>query len=243
MLRNLSAKTSEVIRRALEAALEIREDHEPECDDLEGLEHEENDLHAECESYRFLLKKFKAPERIVLDEDESSWLDVGLGIYRPCLHPEYDDCPGDIEEVAVLESFRTKLRELGGRHEVRRSNLTERLKQAISGAKHRAKKNGVRCHITIEDLREIWTLQGGLCALTGLPMLLRESPVYGEPDPKGPSIDRIDGNKGYVRGNVRFLQYQINVMRGAYSDAEFFASCLILANKMITRQEHIAGVQ
>ena len=80
----------------------------------------------------------------------------------------------------------------------------------------------------VKYLMELWSVQRGLCAVTGRPMtwgrVAREdvkSQGYGS----AVGIDRIDPKVGYVRGNLQLVCSQVNYMRGGLSEEDFTAWC------------------
>lgn len=68
-------------------------------------------------------------------------------------------------------------------------------------------------------LQYLWDDQEGLCALTRKPLLLREG-QKGELTPYTASVDRIDNNKGYIKGNVQWVCYSANLAKQRFSDEE-----------------------
>ena len=85
-----------------------------------------------------------------------------------------------------------------------------------------AKKRFKEFNLTLEDLKQIWEQQNGICPYTGLKLYL---PTWNK---KGSceqlwcraSLDRIDSSKGYVVGNVQFVSTPINFMKSTMSDLE-----------------------
>ena len=85
-----------------------------------------------------------------------------------------------------------------------------------------AKKRFKEFNLTLEDLKQIWEQQNGICPYTGLKLYL---PTWNK---KGSceqlwcraSLDRIDSSKGYVVGNVQFISTPINFMKSTMSDLE-----------------------
>jgi len=78
--------------------------------------------------------------------------------------------------------------------------------------------------ITKEDLRELWDHQQGKCAVTGLhmtyfPRAQRKSTGLNA------SVDRIDSDDIYRKGNVRLVCSKVNVMKGAGEDADMLWWC------------------
>jgi hypothetical protein len=68
----------------------------------------------------------------------------------------------------------------------------------------------------------------GNCEVTGIPFDFSQHPVYSK-NPYSPSIDRVDSTKDYTKDNVRFVIWQVNMMRGEVSDEEM----LVICNKFI----------
>jgi hypothetical protein len=79
-------------------------------------------------------------------------------------------------------------------------------------------KRDKEINITIEDLKEQWELQKGICVFTGINLIIssysniNKNPIYSA------SVDRIDNNKGYVKGNIRWVSRAINFMKNAMTD-------------------------
>ena len=74
--------------------------------------------------------------------------------------------------------------------------------------------------IDIDNFVSLWESQKGLCALSGLPM---------QKNPKTWSIDRIDNDRGYTKGNVHLVLTHVNMMRGKYSIEEFIQTAKAIA--------------
>lgn len=81
--------------------------------------------------------------------------------------------------------------------------------------------------ITVNELMEMWRDQGGKCAISGVDMTWHQ----GKTNPSSLSIDRINCKKGYERGNIRLVCYQVNVFRNRWSDEQMFEMAeAIIAN-------------
>jgi len=93
-----------------------------------------------------------------------------------------------------------------------------RLHRLYNDCKHRHKK---KCGemITFERFSAIYQAQGGVCIETGVPF------DWGSKDLM-PSPDRIDNAVGYTDGNVRFVTWRANLMRGGLSIEDFQATCM-----------------
>jgi hypothetical protein len=94
------------------------------------------------------------------------------------------------------------------------------LSENLTNSKKRAKKFGWKCDLDLPYLAELWINQNGKCSLTGQWL----DYASGTPDDKNPyrtSVDRIDNNKGYVKGNVRLLTHWANNAKSTWPDSIF----------------------
>ncbi len=123
-------------------------------------------------------------------------------------------------------------RVLPGGKRVRVAPLLDRLLRA---ALMRAKKQSIPFDLCLPDLEQIFIAQRGRCAVTGLPFEL------GDPTKKTTfrrplrmSLDRIAGQKGYVRGNVRLVCVAANYAMNEWGERTF----LIIAAAAVSYAPH-----
>jgi hypothetical protein len=103
----------------------------------------------------------------------------------------------------------------------------------ILRAKYRAKRTERKvCNITPEYLKDLFDRQDGKCPLTGWDMVLPESTSGWKNGnkPENASLDRVDNDKGYVEGNVRFVALIANMARHAYTDKQVVEFCKVVVN-------------
>jgi len=102
----------------------------------------------------------------------------------------------------------------------------------IARAKARRDKKG-KSNLTVEYLKNVWDTQKGLCATTGISMVQpRTIGTWNDgPSWKHGSMDRIDNNKGYVQGNIRFVCHMYNIARWRYNDDDVAQFCEAVVNK------------
>lgn len=93
--------------------------------------------------------------------------------------------------------------------------------QAESSAKKRAVLHGYGHGLEDGWFMRLYRQQGGLCALSGLPMVRRNGTLC----ECLPVPDRIDSNQGYFPGNVRLVRHGLNMMRRDRDDATFARLC------------------
>jgi hypothetical protein len=89
-----------------------------------------------------------------------------------------------------------------------------------------AKSRGLLFQINAKDVRELYDEQEGLCALSGLPILLPLSSRYASVTA---SIDRIDNSKGYTKNNIQLVHKKVNMLRGPMSVEDFVDICKMVA--------------
>jgi len=93
-----------------------------------------------------------------------------------------------------------------------------RFKKTYKGCKERHEKKHEGELITFERYNAIYQAQGGVCADTGVPFDWASDLM--------PSPDRIDNAVGYTDGNIRFVTWRVNLMRGGLSIEDFQATCM-----------------
>lgn len=81
--------------------------------------------------------------------------------------------------------------------------------------------------VDLDYLKQLWETQKGICPLTGWELVLK-SHTY-RPNEKlqiyHASLDRIDSNKGYIKGNVRFISVMGNMAKNSWNDEELIEFC------------------
>ena len=84
-------------------------------------------------------------------------------------------------------------------------------------------KQGIQYDLTAEDVIDMWEMQGGKCALSGMLMTHQRDGTYGDRKKKdfNASIDRINPNGPYVRGNAQLVANRVNTMKHTLSEDMF----------------------
>lgn len=78
-----------------------------------------------------------------------------------------------------------------------------------SMAKRRAKNKGLEYNIEEKDI-DIPIL----CPILGIPIVKTYTKGKNTgPTPNSPSLDRVDNNKGYIKGNVKVISHKANSMK------------------------------
>lgn len=99
------------------------------------------------------------------------------------------------------------------------------IKQILSRFKRGAKTRNIEFSVTDQYLINLLREQNYTCALSGLP-------IQGSRREQGlqsASLDRIDSSKGYIEGNVQWVDKRVNMMKQSFSQAEFIELCYAIS--------------
>ena len=89
--------------------------------------------------------------------------------------------------------------------------------------RYRAEKDGLIFNITIQYVYNLFIRQGRKCKLTGKPLKMKASTVNASTITA--SLDQIIPGKGYIKGNVQWVDKWINNMKSDHSQNEFIELC------------------
>lgn len=105
---------------------------------------------------------------------------------------------------------------------------------------HSAKGHKMRRQIPVEiDKEYAWELflaQEGRCYFTGQPLKISNNNAANTA-----SIDRIDNEQGYVKGNVRWVHKHVNIMKNRYTDSYFINLCRSVAEHQDVKHSNQGG--
>lgn len=100
----------------------------------------------------------------------------------------------------------------------------------VNGARHRNKE--LEFDITIEYIWDLFLKQNRKCAISGMSLNFKElyaDFVKGNFKKITASLDRIDSDKGYVKGNVQWVHKHIQKMKWDHDQNYFIELCSIVA--------------
>jgi len=102
------------------------------------------------------------------------------------------------------------------------SNFRWYIKNIIKNSKKRKQDY----NIDLEYLYQLWETQEGICPFTKQKLELRTHSYDSiKNKPYQASLDRIDNNKGYIKGNIRFVALMFNYARNRFSDEQVIDFC------------------
>lgn len=107
-----------------------------------------------------------------------------------------------------------------------------------SAARDRATGRRMRFSITLEDVETLFSQQENQCALTGIPFTFihHQSGNRRRYNPWNPSLDRIDSDKGYTKGNVRLVAVCVNLALNWYGETVFERMCRAYLDNLKNRK-------
>jgi hypothetical protein len=101
---------------------------------------------------------------------------------------------------------------------------TSRFRSSDARVKHHRKKHDF--NIDLKYLEYLWKKQKGICPFTGNKMRVITNKISKEPrTPYDASLDRIDNDKGYVKGNLRFISLMANYGLNRFTDYDLIEFC------------------
>ena len=85
--------------------------------------------------------------------------------------------------------------------------------------------------VDLEYLKKTWEDQKGICPYTGVELTLpKKSYGFSKVSTNNASIDRIDSSKGYLKGNIQFVSYAINLAKFTFQHDEMIEFCKTISN-------------
>lgn len=102
-----------------------------------------------------------------------------------------------------------------------KNNIDASLKRKLYAAKQRTKKKNLEFNLDIDYLKNLFLKTKGNCVVSGKKLIIGA----GLREPDSLSIDRIDSKKGYIKGNIRFVTFAINVAIQNWGLDEFYILC------------------
>jgi len=104
-------------------------------------------------------------------------------------------------------------------------DLGYKIKRLLNGSKSRSKIKSLPFNLTLQYLINLYEEQEGLCAITNVPFCFKTHGTKNVANKNTISLDRVEPELDYTKGNVRFVTFQVNCAKGFYTDEDFFEMC------------------
>jgi hypothetical protein len=142
------------------------------------------------------------------------------------------ECKCDCGKTAILTNFKLLNRGTDScgciRLEVIKSGYGEITGQWYGQLGRNAIARDLEFNLDIKYLDELFKKQNYKCALTGLP--LRIERVVRKANLSTASLDRIDNNLGYIKGNVQFVHKNVNMMKYTFNQDYLIYMCKLITD-------------
>ncbi|AUR81866.1 coil containing protein [Vibrio phage 1.015.O._10N.222.51.E5] len=92
-------------------------------------------------------------------------------------------------------------------------DIEECMKRRLKALKQRCRSKGWECDLTVEDMYTLYTSRH--CFYSGVLLAHGKSSQHETPAWNMATIDRINPDRGYVKGNVVPCSYEFNLLKGA----------------------------
>lgn len=126
---------------------------------------------------------------------------------------------GHLQEWATSDANRENIT----RMKQKQISQADPFREFLRRARGRKLRNGIALEITLEQIKEIWSNQNGVCPYTGWKL---ELPAHHQKkNPKTASLDRIDSGKGYTIENIHFVSVMANYAKSDFSSHDMIQFC------------------
>jgi hypothetical protein len=131
-------------------------------------------------------------------------------------------CSGHYFDTKHLDKYRKIYSKNIKNYSNNRLDEFSSIKYYLNRCIYRSKKKGIKSDLTLEYLKDLWEKQNGICPYTGIKMELPRTTADEDvkKTPTKASLDQIIPSKGYIKGNVEFVCYSINVAKNDFSKEE-----------------------
>lgn len=112
--------------------------------------------------------------------------------------------------------------------------------------KRKAKERNYEFELTSEYLWNLFLLQNGKCALSGVELTLSTKIDKNhnlDRTNHTASLDRVDNSKGYIEGNVQWIHKIVNLMRRQFSVEEYVHWCTLVSKYANPEPSSLNGIK
>lgn len=103
-------------------------------------------------------------------------------------------------------------------------------------AKHDSNKKYREFNISLDDIKNIWEKQKGICNLSGVEVKFGETNASKQHGGSTASLDRIDSTIGYLPDNIQIVHKEINDLKSNLSEDVFINWCRLVAEHTKNRE-------
>lgn len=123
--------------------------------------------------------------------------------------------------ISCSKSIKSNLEHLSSVRSTDVSNLKpgNRLDEYSLFRQHlrRAIRRKTFCNLTLEEMKEVWDSQNGICVYSNIKMIEASYKEYNDPI-YTMSLDRINSDIGYIKSNIQFITIAMNYLKNSMTD-------------------------
>jgi len=109
-------------------------------------------------------------------------------------------------------------------------------RQHLISIRSRSKSRNQIVEVTLEDLKQLWERQDGICPVTGWKMdNLQSTSDERIKHPRRASLDRIDSSKSYTKDNIRFVCWIVNCAKNEFDNDVLLEFCQAVVDNATRR--------
>lgn len=115
-------------------------------------------------------------------------------------------------------------------HSYNRKNFKNVILEALRKIKGRARLKGFEYNLDFNYIWKVFKYQKGTCLQTNIPLEISSGHGLANRSPWGFSIDRIDNDEGYVKGNIQIVSNMYNMCKSTWKHEDIIKFCKELLN-------------
>ena len=127
--------------------------------------------------------------------------------------------------LRLLKKYKIKPNSREGRPHKTTKKFGEIHQSYIYLLKERSNRKNLTFNLNGNYLWQLFLAQNRCCSLSGIEIFFPKAWGARSKTQITASLDRIDSNKGYIKGNVQWVHKKINAMKMNMSDSEFINLC------------------
>ncbi len=104
-------------------------------------------------------------------------------------------------------------------YDIKNNSFTRIIQSKVANAKCTSRNKGYEFNLNSEYVTELYKLQNGKCAYSGIEMNNKDNDLYQL------SIDRVNSDLGYTKNNIKLCCWVFNLMKRDHSETLFIKLC------------------
>jgi hypothetical protein len=192
------------------------------------IDHENKKIYLNKKYGKLMALEFSPDPKINERSKYHDWIKCNCDCGNVCIvslsdlkHKNKKSCGCSFGESGEKSKCFTGYKEISGKY-------FSSIKRTSMGGSNKRKRLRKEFDITIEYIWDLFIKQEKKCALSGLSLKFS---TRTERNDGNCSLDRVDSDKGYIKGNVQWVHKNVNIMKNKFKESEFINLCKLIACK------------